>query len=85
MARLQERLERGEVENGELVALSRGYGDSLTRLREDSCEARVQVRPKPEPSPSEIEARPIEDDEDEERVDAIAKSMTDLWVKMERG
>jgi hypothetical protein len=85
MARLQERLERGEVESGELVALNRGYVDSLTRLREDSCEARVRARPKPVPSPSEVEARPIEDDEDEERVDAIAKSMTDLWVKMERG
>ncbi|OIW30113.1 hypothetical protein CONLIGDRAFT_632212 [Coniochaeta ligniaria NRRL 30616] len=85
MARLQERLEHGEVEHGELVALNRGYVDSLRELREDSSEARVQARPKPQPTPSEVEARPVEDDEDEERVDAIAKSMTDLWVKMEGG
>jgi len=105
MTRLQERLERGEVEYGELVALSRGYVDSLTKLREDSSEARVRARPEPQPTPSEVEARlvearpvevrpvearpvearPVEDEEDEERVDSIAKSMTDLWAKMEGG
>ncbi|KAH8909814.1 hypothetical protein BR93DRAFT_976027 [Coniochaeta sp. PMI_546] len=85
MARLQDRLELGEVENSELVAINRGYLDSLAGLREESSEARVRARPKPEPSISEIKARPIEDDEDEERVDAVAKSMTDLWVMMERG
>lgn len=100
MTRLQERLERGEVEHGELVALSRGYVDSLTKLRKDSSEARVRARPEPQPTPSVVEERPVEerpveerpvqarpvgDDEDEERVDSISKSMTDLWVKMEGG